>query len=224
MPVPDEHGRHRRSLLRDQAYVSIRDAIVNGTLAPPGETLRDPELEQWLGISRTPIREAIARLETAGLVHTLPGRSTVVSTIERKAVLDAQAVVATMHALAVRIAVPLMGKPEYAALARANKEFAAAVSAADAESGLSADDLFHGIFVVASLNEAIPVVLEQVTPPVLRRVEFLRFSSLSGRQSIAQHKRIIELCRQGDAEGAAEATQQNWETLSPILDELDGGE
>src|SRR5436190_1134736 len=123
MPVPDEHGRHRRSLLRDQAYVSIRDAIVNGTLAP-GETLRDPELEKWLGISRTPIREAIARLETAGLVHTLPGRSTVVSTIERKAVLDAQDVAAALHALAVRLAVPLMGKSEYAALARANKEFA----------------------------------------------------------------------------------------------------
>lgn len=219
MPVPDEHGRHRRSLLRDQAYVSIRDAIVNGTLAP-GETLRDPELEKWLGISRTPIREAIARLETAGLVHTLPGRSTVVSTIERKAVLDAQDVAASLHALAVRIAVPLMGKSEYAALTRANKEFAAAVSAKDAESGMHADDAFHDIFVVASLNEVIPVVLEQVTP-VLRRVEFLRFSSLSGRQSIAQHKRIIDLCRQGDAEGAAEATRQNWEALSPILDELD---
>src|SRR3954469_16171845 len=113
MPVPAEHGKHRRSLLRDQAYVSIRDAIVNGTLAP-GETLRDPELEKWLGVSRTPIREALSRLERAGLVHTLPGRSTVVSTIERKAVLDAQNVAASLHALAVRIAVPLMGKGEYA--------------------------------------------------------------------------------------------------------------
>lgn len=219
MPVPDEHGKHRRSLLREQAYLSIRDAIVNGTLAP-GETLRDPELEKWLGISRTPIREAIARLETAGLVHTLPGRSTVVSTIERKAVLDAQAVAASMHALAVRIAVPLMGKPEFAAMVAANKEFAAAVSAADPESAIHADDVFHGIAVQASQNQAIPVALEQVTP-VLRRVEFLRFASLSGRQSIAQHKRIIELCRQGDAEAAATAAQRNWETLSPILDGLD---
>jgi DNA-binding GntR family transcriptional regulator len=219
MPVPDEHGRHRRSLLREQAYVSIRDAIVNGTLAP-GETLRDPELEKWLGISRTPIREAIARLETAGLVHTLPGRSTVVSTIERKAVLDAQAVAASMHALAVRIAVPLMGKHEFAAMMRANKEFAAAVSATDPEAAIHADDLFHGIAVEASQNQAIPVALEQVTP-VLRRVESLRFASLSGRQSIAQHKQIIELCRRGDAEAAAAAAQRNWETLSPILDELD---
>lgn len=221
MPVPDEHGKHRRSLLREQAYLSIRDAIVNGTLAP-GETLRDPELEKWLGISRTPIREAMARLETAGLVHTLPGRSTVVAAIERKAVLDAQAVAAAMHALAVRLAVPLMGKGEFAAMVRANKEFATAVSAADPESAIAADDLFHGIAVAASQNQAIPVALEQVTP-VLRRVEFLRFSSLSGRQSIAQHRGIIELCRQGDADAAAIATQRNWETLSPILDGLDEG-
>ena len=219
MPVPEEHGKHRRSLLREQAYLSIRDAIVNGTLAP-GEKLRDPELEQWLGISRTPIREAIARLETAGLVHTLPGRSTVVSIIDHKAVLDAQAVAAAMHALAVRIAVPLMDKSDFAAMVRANKEFAAAISAGDAEAAIQADDLFHSVSVGASQNQAIPVALEQVTP-VLRRVEFLRFSSLSGRQSIAQHKEIIEACREGDSATAAAAAQRNWETLSPILDGLD---
>ena len=134
MPVPDEQGKHKRSLLRDQAYVSIRDAIIGGTLAP-GEKLRDPELENWLGISRTPIREALARLEASGLVHTVPGRSTVVSTIERKAVFDAQALAATMHGLAVRIAVPLMGKGEIAAMVDANKDFAAAFAAGGRRGG-----------------------------------------------------------------------------------------
>lgn len=216
MPVPAEHGRHKRLLLKEQAYVSIRDAIVNGTLAP-GEKLRDPELEQWLGISRTPIREAIARLETAGLVHTLRGRSTVVSPIKGAAVRDAEAVAAALHALAARLAVPLMGREEFAAMAKANKEFAAALAAGDAESAMRADDLFHGVVVEASHNQAIPAALEQVTP-VLRRLEYLRFSSLSGRQSIAQHKRIIQLCKQGDAAGAAEATQSNWETLTQLVD------
>lgn len=220
MPVPKEGGKHRRSLLRDQAYLSIRDAIVDGTLAP-GETLRDPELEQWLGISRTPIREAIARLETAGLVRTLPGRSTVVSPIERHPVLDAQAVAAAMHALAVRIAVPLMTRSDFAAMVKANKEFGDSIAAGDAESAIRADELFHGVAVEVSGNQAIRVALEQVTP-VLRRVECLRFSSLSGRHSIAQHKRIIQLCREGDAAAAADAAQRNWETLAPILDELDG--
>ncbi|KUI46212.1 GntR family transcriptional regulator [Mycobacterium sp. GA-1199] len=216
MPVPAESGKHKRSLLREQAYESLRDAIINGTFLP-GEKLRDAELEEWLGVSRTPIREAIGRLEAAGLVHTTPGRSTVVSTIERKAVLDAQAVAAAMHALAVRTAVPLMGSAEIKAMTKANKDFAAALAAGDAEAAVRSDDEFHGVAVEASRNETIKSVLEQVTP-VLRRLEFLRFSSLTGRQSISQHKRIIEHCRRGDATAAAEATQRNWETLSSVVD------
>nr|WP_193046527.1 GntR family transcriptional regulator [Mycolicibacterium baixiangningiae] len=217
MPVPVERGKHTRSLLRDQAYVSIRDAIVNGTLAP-GEKLRDPELEEWLGISRTPIREALARLEVAGLVHTTPGRSTVVSSIERQAVLNAQSVAAAMHALAVRTAVPLMGDNDFESMARANGQFADALDRGDADAAIRSDDEFHRVAVVACENEVIGQVLEQVTP-VLRRLEHLRFSSLSGRESIAQHEQIIELCRQGDADAAAEATERNWQTLSQLAAE-----
>jgi DNA-binding GntR family transcriptional regulator len=203
-------------LLREQAYVSIRDAIVNGTLAP-GEKLRDPELEDWLGISRTPIREALARLEVAGLVHTTPGRSTVVSSIERQAVTNAQRVAAAMHALAVCTAVPLMGDDEIDAMTTANREFADALSRGDAEAAIRSDDEFHEVAVVASENDVITQVLEQVTP-VLRRLEHLRFSSLSGRDSIAQHAEIIELCRRRDAQAAADATERNWQTLSQLGD------
>jgi DNA-binding GntR family transcriptional regulator len=224
MPVPVELGKHKRSLLRENAYVSLRDAIVDGTFAP-GERLRDSELEQWLGVSRTPIRDAIARLELAGLVHTQPGRSTIVSTIERKAVLDAQSVAASMHALAVRTAVPLMRKREISAMQRANKEFAAACTKGDADAALTADDKFHSVAVEASQNLVVASVLEQVTP-TLRRLERLRFSSLVGRDSIAQHERIIELCTVGDADGAAAAVQRNWESLSALVDheEFTGGQ
>ena len=76
MPVPVERGRHRRSLLREQAYESLRDAIVDGTLAP-GEKLRDPELEEWLGVSRTPIREAFQQLESEGLIELRMNRGAV---------------------------------------------------------------------------------------------------------------------------------------------------
>ncbi|WP_032366832.1 GntR family transcriptional regulator [Rhodococcoides fascians] len=220
MPVPVELGKHKRSLLRDNAYVSIRDAIVDGTFAP-GERLRDAELEQWLGVSRTPIRDAMARLELAGLVHTQPGRSTIVSTIERKAVLDAQAVAASMHALAVRTAVPLMNKRDIAAMRRANKDFAAAFTRGDVDLALAGDDAFHAVAVEASQNQVVVTVLEQVTP-TLRRLERLRFASLVGRDSIAQHERIITLCSEGDADGAAAAVQENWESLSLLVDHEDG--
>ncbi|MGU3500815.1 GntR family transcriptional regulator [Mycobacterium sp. C31M] len=217
MPVPIERGKHRRSLLRDQAYVSIRDAIVNGTLAP-GEKLRDPDLEQWLGISRTPIREAVARLETAGLVHTIPGRSTIVSAIDPHAVRNAQGVAAAMHALAVRTAVPAMGVGEFDAMRQANRRFAQAIKAKDPDAAIRSDDEFHQVAVQASRNDVIAQVLEQVTP-ALRRLEYLRFSSLSGRESIDQHDEIIDHCRRGDPDAAAAATEHNWQTLNNLIAE-----
>ncbi len=70
-PVP-------RALLRDDVHARLRDAIVDGTLAP-GEQLRDVELAERLGVSRTPVREALLELARAGLVTATPGRSTVVA-------------------------------------------------------------------------------------------------------------------------------------------------
>ena len=93
-----------RELLRDDVYRRLRDGIVDGTFAP-GEQLRDVELAGWLGVSRTPIREALQRLAQAGLVVAEPGRSTSVTSLDLRATRDAQAVVASMHHLAVRAAV-----------------------------------------------------------------------------------------------------------------------
>src|ERR1043165_1588084 len=98
MPVPSLQPPVARALLRDDVYRRVRDAIVDGTLAP-GEQLRDQELAAWLGVSRTPVREALLRLQQAGLVAALPGRSTTVASLDSGAARDAQAVVAQMHRL-----------------------------------------------------------------------------------------------------------------------------
>ena len=209
-----------RSLLRDDAYRMIRDAIVAGTLAP-GERLNDAELIAWLGISRTPIREALARLELAGLVQSKPGRYTIVSPLSMRQARAAQSVAAAMHELAVRGAVPLLSAAELNAMRAANARFADALHRGDAEAALTADDEFHDVAVVASANQVIRSVLEQVTP-VLRRVERLRFSSLSGRGSVAAHDRIINFCAAGDVEHAALAACANWQTLAPLLDAAEG--
>ncbi|MDA0183615.1 GntR family transcriptional regulator, partial [Solirubrobacter phytolaccae] len=103
MPVPANDAPLERDLLRDQAYVTIRDAIVDGTLAP-GERLRDAELCAWLGLSRTPVREALNRLEQDGLVETEPQRFTRVTPLDRRAARDAFPVVAALHALAAELA------------------------------------------------------------------------------------------------------------------------
>jgi DNA-binding GntR family transcriptional regulator len=221
MPVPDRQHLVARSLLRDDAYRAIRDGIVDGTFVP-GERLNDVELSAWLGISRTPIREALSRLEQAGLVQTKPGRFTIVSPMDAREIHAAQSVAAAMHELAVREAVPVLSAAELDAMRAANSRFAAALGAEDVEAALLADDEFHDVAVAASANLVIRSVLEQVTP-VLRRLERLRFSSLTGRGSVAQHEKIISLCAAGDADNAAVAARVNWQTLQPLLDASAGG-
>ncbi|WP_203705857.1 GntR family transcriptional regulator [Asanoa iriomotensis] len=216
MPIPSSAGVVARSLPRDDAYRAIRDAIVDGTLAP-GERLNDADLARWLGVSRTPVREALTRLDEAGLVRTKPGRYTIVSPLDVRAVRAAQSVTSAMHELAVREALPNLSATELDAMRAANARFAAALRADDVDAAIAADDEFHGVAVTACANTAVRSVLDQFTPQ-LRRLERLRFSSLSGRGSVAQHDRIIALCAAGDVEGAVAATRANWQTLTPLLE------
>jgi DNA-binding GntR family transcriptional regulator len=189
---------------------------VDGTLAP-GERLNDGDLAMWLGVSRTPVREALTRLEEAGLVQTRPGRYTMVSPLDVRAARAAQSVTAAMQELAVREALPHLSAVEIAQMREANRRFAEALRADDVDAAIAADDEFHGVAVTLSANPALRTVLAQFTP-VLRRMERLRFSSLSGRDSVAQHDRIIALCEAGDADGAAAASRANWMALDPLLE------
>lgn len=205
----------RPSSLRDYAYRELRDAIVSGELAPGGR-LRDPELEEWLGVSRTPIREAIARLEAAGLVQTRRAKQTVVAPLDARSALAAQRIAASLHELAVRDAVPQLTEDDLDAMREANARFAAALAAEDIGAAVRADDEFHDVAVRASENPLLPGLLEQVTP-LLRRLERARFGSLAGRGSVADHQRIIELCAAGRSEEAGLAARDNWSTLGRLL-------
>ncbi|MCW2844465.1 MAG: GntR family transcriptional regulator [Nocardioides sp.] len=211
MPIPLQVPAFDRSLLRDEVFRRLRDAIVDGTFAP-GEQLRDLELADWLGVSRTPVREALLRLGEAGLVSSSPGRSTVVTTLDLRAVRDARDVVAAMHEVAVREAVAQLTSQDIRAMKDANRRFRAALKDGDVEAALAADDDLHSVPVRVAGNRAIEAVLDQFTP-VLRRAERLRFSTLTGRGSVALHDRLIKLCETGQVDSAAEVAFTTWHTL-----------
>jgi DNA-binding GntR family transcriptional regulator len=247
MPVPQSEATLDRDLLRDRAYAALRDAIVDGTLAP-GERLKDAELTRWLGLSRTPVREALARLEQDGLVETAPQRFTRVTPLDRRAARDAFPLVATLHALAAELAVPRLTASDYADMLEANDRFATALRAAHAgpiaaeddaerfprardaapiaagsprpvhvEAALTADDDFHAVFVRASANVELPRVLDRLMPGV-RRLERLRFGSLPGRASVRQHAEIVRLASAGDAAATAASVRENWLSLGALID------
>src|SRR5262249_34954451 len=125
MPVPNTAPAIARTCLRDAAYERLRDWILDGTLAPE-EPLRDEALAEALGMSRTPVREALQRLTDDGLVVTTATRRSYVSPLSLQQARDTFPMVAALEALAVRLALPQMDDVTLNAMRTANAQLAAA--------------------------------------------------------------------------------------------------
>jgi DNA-binding GntR family transcriptional regulator len=213
MPIPQNAPTIDRRLLRDAVYRRLRDAIVDGTFSP-GEQLRDVDLAAWLGVSRTPVREALLRLAEVGLVAAQPGRSTTVTALTGRAVREARDVVAAMHQLAVRAAVGNLTEADLDTMRHVNLRFREAIAEGDIETALTADDELHAVPVAAASNQALATVLDQFTP-VLRRAEVLQFSSVSGSVSADRHDDLIQAIADGEADRAARIAAGTWSSLVP---------
>ncbi|MDQ7876817.1 GntR family transcriptional regulator [Microbacterium sp. QXD-8] len=211
MPIPRQAPGVDRRLLRDDVFRRLRDAIVDCTFQP-GEQLKDTDLAEWLGVSRTPVREALLRLAASGLVIAKPGRSTTVSAIDPKAVRDARDVVAAMHVLAVREMAGNVSEADLDRMREANRRFAEALNAGDLAAAMDADEDFHRVPVTVLGNDALVSVLDQFGP-VVRRAERLRFAA-DGQSSLERHDQLIALLASGDGEGASDLTFNTWHTLS----------
>ena len=212
--------RVERSLLRDRAYRMLRDAIVTGELAP-GAVIRDVELAERVGLSRTPVREALARLADDGLVETKPHSWTRVRPLVLREVRDALVVVRAMHELAVRLAVPLMTERHHGLMRAANKRFAAALEAGKVDAAVDADDALHAVPVAVLGNRVLAATVERQLP-LIRRLERLRFGSLLGRRSIVWHDQFIDACEDRDVDAAVAITTRIWTSLFEMF-ESEGG-
>jgi DNA-binding GntR family transcriptional regulator len=204
-----------RASLRDQVYEIVLRAIVDGELAP-GHQIRDLDIAESLGVSRTPVREALQRLLDEGLVETTPGAATRVAPIDTGAVSNIYPIVGALHALAVRLGAEQIGPEETEALAGANAAFAAAVDESHIAAALAADDAFHEVVLSAADNPELRRTLDRLVPHI-RRFQLTQFSSKSARRSIRQHAQIIAACRRHRFEDAARVMEENWGNIAALL-------
>jgi DNA-binding GntR family transcriptional regulator len=216
MPVPEHRRAVERHLLRDDAYDALCQAMVSGLLAP-GEQLHDGELCAWLGLSRTPMRLALTRLEDEGLVETAPQRYTRVTPLRPQDARDLFPVLTAMHALATELAVPELSRQDIADLRTAGDAYISALRQRRRAEAWEADRRFHAVFVASCGNGEIPRVLLRVDPK-LRRLEALHAGVLPGRRSVAQHEAIFARAAAGDATRAATAVRENWRELGALLE------
>lgn len=162
VPLPVEESSPRR-LLRDVVFDKMVAAIMVGTLEP-GERLNDDELVKWLGVSRTPIREAIARLNAWGLVEMEANRYTRIAKKDPEAFAEASAFLAGLHDLAAQ----WPGATAPKDLGKAVKSASAKISNQDVDGTLELLDAY-GAMVEATGN----ALFIETELPLRTRVKFL---------------------------------------------------
>ena len=211
-----------RSLLREEVYSRIRGWILDGLL-PAGVRLRDVEIAEVLQVSRTPVREAIRRLQDEGLVQAEAHRWTKVAAVEIEAADDIYPIIWTLERLALTLAVTPTAE-RLAAMRAANLRLAEALDRNDARGASDADNDFHQQVVELARNPDLEAVLAQVKVR-LRRIEIAYFDggAAAGRQSVHEHELVIAALERGELERAADGVEQNWRaSLSRLHAQLPG--
>jgi DNA-binding GntR family transcriptional regulator len=208
-----------RRLLSDEVFHRLRDSIVRGELAP-GEKVKDAELAERLGLSRTPVREALVRLVDIGLVEAKPGVYTRITTLNRRDVEKTLAVLRSLDQLAIETAVPVMTERDLRGMRQANRDFRRAVAANDTDAALAADDRFHAVPIAAADNPVLSRVVEQLHPQ-LHRILYRKFSTLlGGRNTVEHHDQLVDVCASGDAHAAGELSGRHWSELGGHINQL----
>ncbi len=192
--------------LRDVVFNTLRQAILTGELKP-GERLMEIHLANKLGVSRTPIREAIRKLELEGLVTMIPRRGAEVAQITEKSMSDVLEVRRSMDAFCVELACDRISSEELEKLEKACNAFAEAVETKDIRKIAQEDVALHDIIVRATGNLRLVQLINNLSEQMYRyRFEYLK--DISRHQSlIVEHRMIYEGIKEKNKDVACQAAK-----------------
>lgn len=190
--------------LRDVVFNTLRQAILRGELKP-GERLMEIQLANKLGVSRTPIREAIRKLELEGLVLMIPRRGAEVAEITEKSLRDVLEVRRALEELSVKLACERITEEQIEELKVAAKEFERVLKNGDVTAYAEADVKFHDIIYYATDNQRLIALLYNLREQMYRyRVEYLKRTEVH-EKLLAEHQYIIEMLENRNQEEAIAA-------------------
>ena len=206
--------------LVDVAYQRLRQEILDNTL-PPGFRALEQELADRLGISRTPVREALIRLQKEGLVEVIPRHGMQVLPVSAGDMRDICEVLTALESAAAEIAARRSpGEEALAPLVQASRDVAKALKSDDLAAWAEADERFHRSLIALSGNRLlIDAVLNLWDRAHRARMATLRLRA-KPVNSAREHALLLERLRAGDAKGAFEANRAHHERASRELLEL----
>ncbi|RDY26184.1 GntR family transcriptional regulator [Romboutsia weinsteinii] len=202
--------------LRDVVFENLREAILEGKLKP-GQRLMEVQLAEQLGVSRTPVREAIRKLELEGLVVMLPRKGAYVANMSLKDIMDVLEIRASLEGLAAYLAAERISEDDVKKLYKIAEEFKQSTMDTDIDTLLKKDVEFHECIFKATNNKRLHQLINSLWEQVYRfRVTYISDydSSLS---IVEEHKLIADAIAKGDSELAKKYATEHIEKAEQFM-------
>ena len=196
--------------LREVVFNTLRQAILKGELKP-GERLMEIALAEKLGVSRTPIREAMRKLELEGLVVMIPRRGAQVANITEKDLNDVLEVRITLENMAIEKACTNMPEEDVQELQKVARDFERSTAEGELVKMAEADVNFHETIYRAADNKRLMQVLNNLREQIYRyRVEYLKEDEARNRL-VKEHEKITQAIKARDVKKAQELSFEHLE-------------
>ncbi|QSX09677.1 GntR family transcriptional regulator [Alkalibacter rhizosphaerae] len=206
--------------LREIVFTTMREAIVNGDFKP-GQRLMEVQLAEQMGVSRTPVREAIRKLELEGLVIMVPRKGAYVAGLSSEDVKEVLEIRAVLEGLAASLAAKNAGEEEVSTLREIVDKFKQAASDQDVVKLIHFDSEFHDVMYRASKNKKLIQLISSLREQVQRfRVAY--FTKIKNTEIlIAEHNELLEAIANNDSEKARIVAETHIATTERLITSIE---
>ena len=202
--------------LREMVYEELKMQILKGSIIP-GTRMMEVELAEEMGVSRTPIREAIRKLEKEGLVTIEPRRGAYASMISTEDMVEILEVRQDLEGLAAYFAADRMTKEQMEELREVSNSYNEAVKQGNMEAMIRHDTRFHHIIVESCRNKILVQMIEQLQELVLR-FRYIYYDNFRRAENMPEeHEAIVAAISEGNADKARAAADIHIERLKELV-------
>ncbi|MGN1156567.1 MAG: GntR family transcriptional regulator [Agathobacter sp.] len=205
--------------LRDVVFNTLREAILRGDLQP-GERLMELQLAAKLGVSRTPIREAIRMLEQEGLAVTVPRKGAEVAKMTLKGMEDVLEIRGALDEFAVQLACERITEEQLLELKKRKQDFEVSLKSGDVKQIAEADVHFHDVIYEATENPKLVILLNNLREQIYRyRVEYIKEAE-NHPVLIREHEAIYDALVKRNQEEAKLSIREHVENQATAVKEV----
>ncbi len=215
-PTRDRLNGSRRANLHATVVGRLRDLVVEGTLMP-GTRIAERQLCESLGISRTPLREALKVLASEGLIDLLPNRGARVARLDERDVENMFQVMGALEALAGSLACTHISEAELAEIAALHYEMLAQYMRRDLPGYFRLNQAIHAAIVAAARNPILATTYQSLAARIRRARYFANLSDERWQRAVAEHEVILQTLQARDGPRLARLLEEHLHNKSVVL-------